>query len=75
MSAEVIQVEDGVALYAAVNSRTNIIYLSYPFSNFILEIDMSSKTIRQKINANYPEGIAINSSTNRIYVCSEDGII
>jgi DNA-binding beta-propeller fold protein YncE len=69
-----IQVEDGVALYAAVNSRTNILYLSYPFSNFILENDISSKTIRQKINANCPENIAINPGTNRVYVCSEDGI-
>jgi len=44
VSAEIIQVEDGVALYAAVNPNTNLIYLSYPFSNFILEIDISTKT-------------------------------
>jgi hypothetical protein len=74
VSAEVIQVEDGVALYAAVNSRTNIVYLSYPFSNFILVIYIKSKTIRQKINADCPESIAINPRTNRVYVCSEDGI-
>jgi DNA-binding beta-propeller fold protein YncE len=74
VTAETIRIEKGVALYAAVNPKTNLIYLSYPISNFILVADLTSRSFRQQLYVDSPGNIAINSVTNRIYVSSADGI-
>lgn len=69
-----MRIEKGVALYAAVNPKANLIYLSYPISNFILVVDLISRSFRQQLHVDSPGNIAINSVTNRIYVSSADGI-
>jgi YVTN family beta-propeller protein len=74
VTAETIRIEKGVALYAAVSPKTNLIYLSYPISNFILVADLTSRSFRQQLYVDSPGNIAINSVTNRIYVSSADGI-
>ena len=44
-----IKIEEGAPGYAAVNSDTNIMYISYPFSNFILVVNIT-KGSHQKNN-------------------------
>lgn len=69
-----IKIHEGVALYSAVNPITNFIYLSYPLSNFILPVDINTRSSRQQIFASSPENIAVNPATNRTYIISKEGI-
>jgi YVTN family beta-propeller protein len=70
-----IHIAKGVPAYATVNSKTNIIYISYPTSNFILAVDLNNGSINAKIRANTPGNIVVNSVTNKVYVSSSDGIV
>lgn len=74
LSIRSIQIEKGVPGYAAVNSNTNIIYISYTSSNFILVINITNGSIQGRISANSPRNIVVNAVTNKVYVSSTDGI-
>jgi len=69
-----IQIEKEVAGYATLNPNTNIIYISYPFSNFILAVNITKGSIEGKISASSPGNIVVNHVTNKVYVSSADGI-
>jgi YVTN family beta-propeller protein len=69
-----IQIEKGSPGYAIVNPNTNIIYISYQSSNFILAVDLTKGTVRAKIPAHSPGNIVVNDSTNKVYVSSAYGI-
>lgn len=74
MSNRTIKIEEGTPGYAAVNPYTNIMYISYPFSNFILVVNISKGFIHEKIVASSPGNIVVNQVTNKVYVSSADGI-
>jgi len=69
-----IGIEEGTPGYAAINANTNTMYVSYPFSNFILVINLTSRSIQKKIPANSPGNIVVNQVTNKVFVSSGDGI-
>lgn len=74
MTHRTIKIEEGTPGYAAVNSNTNAMYISYPFSNFILVINLKNGTVENKISANSPGNIVVNLMTDKVYVSSADGI-
>jgi len=69
-----IPIEKGAPGYAAINPNTNIIYISYTSSNFILIVNITEKSIEGRISANSPRNIIVNQVTNKVYVSSTDGI-
>ena len=69
-----IPIEKGSPGYAVVNPNTNIIYISYSSSNFILAVDLKKGTVEAKIPAKSPGNIVVNNSTNNVYISSEIGI-
>ena len=69
-----IQIEKGVPGYAAVNSNTNLAYISYTSSNFIIVINLEKGTIENKIKATRPRDIFVNNDTNKVYIASAWGI-
>jgi YVTN family beta-propeller protein len=69
-----IPIEKGSPGYAVVNPNTNIIYISYSSSNFILAVDLKKGTVGAKIPAKSPGNIVVNNSTNKVYISSEPGI-
>lgn len=69
-----IQIEKGVPGYAAVNSNTNLAYISYTSSNFIIVINLEKGTIENKIKATRPRDIFVNNDTNKVYIGSAWGI-
>jgi DNA-binding beta-propeller fold protein YncE len=69
-----IKIEEGKPEYAAVNPNTNIAYISYTLSNFILAINLSKGTIEKKIKASHPKNIVVNNTTNKVFVASADGV-
>jgi YVTN family beta-propeller protein len=69
-----IQIEKGSPRYAAINPNTNLIYIFYPTSNFILIVNLSNGSMEGKIPVNSPGNIVINNVTNEVYVSSAYGI-
>lgn len=69
-----IKIEKGTPGYATVNSNTNIMYISYPFSNIILIVNLTDGSIENKVFANSPGNIVVNLMTDKVYVSSADGI-
>ena len=76
MTFRSIEIEKGVPRYAAVNqnTNTNIIYISYTSSNFILIANLINGSIEVKIPVNSHGNIVVNDVTNRVYISSSDGI-
>jgi len=76
MTYRSIEIEKGVPRYAAVNPNpnTNIIYISYTSSNFILIANIINGSIEVKIPVNSHGNIVVNDVTNRVYISSSDGI-
>jgi hypothetical protein len=76
MTYRSIEIEKGVPRYAAVNpnTNTNIIYISYTSSNFILIANIINRSIEVKIPDNSHGNIVVNDVTNRVYISSSDGI-
>jgi YVTN family beta-propeller protein len=69
-----IKIEDGSPLYASVNPKTGLLYLSYPLSDFVLVVNTNSKQAEAKIELNFPRYIAVNSNSGKVYVHCADGI-
>lgn len=69
-----IPIEKGYPTYISINSQTRTAYLSYSSSNFILPVDIERLSIGHKIEAKFPENIAINPVSNMIYASSSEGI-
>jgi DNA-binding beta-propeller fold protein YncE len=69
-----IKIEEGNPGHAAINPKTNIMYMSYPFSNFILVINLTNGSIQEKIATNCPGNIVINNATNKVYAASGEGV-
>lgn len=57
-----------------MNSNTNKAYISYTSSNFIIVINLEKGTIENKIKADNPQDITINSKTNKVNIVSAWGI-
>lgn len=74
MTYRTIPIEKGVPGYGAVNPMTNLMYISYPFSNFIVVVNITKGSIQAKIAANSPGNIVVNQVTNKVYISSADGI-
>jgi len=78
MTYRSIEIEKGVPRYAAVNqntnTNTNIIYISYTSSNFILIANLINGSIEVKIPVNSHGNIVVNDVTNRVYISSSDWI-
>lgn len=74
MTYRPVHIEQGTPRYAAINPNTNLIYISYPTSNFILIVNLSNGSIEDKIPVNSPGNIVINNVTNKVYVSSTYGI-
>ena len=76
MTYRSIEIEKGVPRYAAVNqntnTNTNIIYISYTSSNFILIANLINGSIEVKIPVNSHDNIVVNDVTNRVYISSSD---
>jgi DNA-binding beta-propeller fold protein YncE len=76
MTYRSIEIEKGVPRYAAVNqntnTNTNIIYISYTSSNFILIANLINGSIEVKIPVNSHGNIVVNDVTNRVYISSSD---
>jgi hypothetical protein len=76
MTYRSIEIEKGVPRYAAVNqntnTNTNIIYISYTSSNFILIANIINGSIEVKIPVNSHGNIVVNDVTNRVYISSSD---
>lgn len=69
-----ICIEKGESLYAAVNSKTNKVYISYPFDRLLLSIDTDSNSIDGRIHVDGVGNIAVNTNTNMLYIRSHYGI-
>jgi YVTN family beta-propeller protein len=69
-----IQIEKGESLYAAVNAKSNKVYISYPFDRRLLSINPVSQSVDAKIHVDGVGNIAVNPITNIIYVSSYNGI-
>jgi DNA-binding beta-propeller fold protein YncE len=74
MTFRSIQIEKGESLYAAVNPKTNRVYISYPFDRLLLSINTDSKSVEAKIHMDGVGNIAVNPITNTVYIRSHDGI-
>ena len=74
MTITAIPIEKGYPTYISINSQTRTAYLSYSSSNFILPVDIERLSIGHKIEAKFPENIAINPVSNMIYASSSEGI-
>ena len=74
MTVRSITIEKGAPGYAAVNSNTNKMYISYTLANFIIVLNLEKGTIENKIQLINPGNIAVNHVTNKVYVSSADGI-
>lgn len=74
VAVNTIKIDDGSPLYAAINSRTGILYLSYPLSNFVLMVNTRSKHVEAKMGLNFPQHLAVNSNSGKAYVDCADGI-
>jgi YVTN family beta-propeller protein len=69
-----ICIKKGESLYAAVNAKTNRVYISYPFDRLLLSIDMDSNSIDGRIHVDGVGNIAVNPITNILYIRSHYGI-
>lgn len=69
-----IKIEDGFPIHAVANPRTNVVYLSYPLSNFIIAVDTQTKHVTAKIELSLPQHIAVNANSGKVYVDCADGI-
>lgn len=67
-------IEKGESLYAAVNSKTNKVYISYPFDRLLLSIDTDSNSIAGRIHVEGVGNIVVNPNTNILYIRSYYGI-
>ena len=76
MTNRSIEIEKGVPRYAAVNpnTNTNVIYISYTSSNFILIANIINGSIEVKILVNSHSNIVVDDVTSRVYISSSDGI-
>ena len=70
MSYSVIPLEKGELRQTTVQPNSGMLYVSYPLSNFVLAVDTISKSIVGKIKLEHPGNMAINPSTNMLYVTS-----
>lgn len=74
MITAIMPIENGYPTHMAVNSKTNLIYLTYPDEDRILLVDPVSRSTIGKIQAGCPETMAVNTATNKVYVLCSDGI-
>lgn len=63
-----IQIEKAESLYAAVNPKTNRVYISYPFDRLVLSINADSKFVDAQIHVDGVGNIDVNPISNMLYI-------